>query len=633
MKKKIKPFLMGREFYQLGKILRIMKLTTLFLLATTMLVSASVYSQSTRLTLKFSDISFEALFQEIEKKSEFRFAFSNSKLNPNAKIQINTADETLEKILDKALPPEVGYEIIERYVVILDASEKNSLTESASIQQQQTALTGKVTDSNGEPLPGVTVVIKGTSRGTITDTDGIYVLSNIPPDVTLVFSFIGMRTQEVAIGSQSMVNVAMQEDMIGIDEVIAVGYGTMKKSDLTGSVKRVTLEEKDSQANLNLLQALAGSAAGVNIEGRGGAGGEPSFSIRGQTSLSASSNPLIVLDGIIYNGSISSININDVESIDILKDASAAAVYGSRSANGVMIITTKKGKSEKPVLSFNMHYGFQDMTNNPMRVVNAEEYAVRMVDYYYQQEIYTWYKTNPVSDVGKPVRPDVTNPEAVSLRLRSQEEVDNYLAGNEINWVDEVLQIAPIQNYNLSLAGKASEKTNYFISGSYSNEEGIQLNDKFKRFTLHSSIESQILDWLSLRMISSYSYLDYSGAAASLSNARVASPLADNYIGQPKFDMYLTKKQYMPYPLQYLHVSNEDIRNQLNLTGSLTVKIPWIKGLSNEINYSHRYINRNNNNFYPKTVVSGATTNGRGVREPSEGRDWIVNNCYLSQNI
>ena len=223
MKKKRKPFLTGVEFYQLGKILRIMKLITILLLTSTVLVSASVYSQSTKLTLNFDDIIYGELFQEIEKQSEFRFAFSNSKLDPSGKIQINVVDETLEQILEKVLPSSIAYEIIDRYVVILDASEKNSLTESASIQQQQTALTGKVTDSNGQPLPGVTVVIKGTSRGTITDTDGNYVLSNIPPDATLVFSFIGMRTQEVAIGSQSMVNVAMQEDMIGIDEVIAVG--------------------------------------------------------------------------------------------------------------------------------------------------------------------------------------------------------------------------------------------------------------------------------------------------------------------------------------------------------------------------------------------------------------------------
>ena len=223
------------------------------------------------------------------------------------------------------------------------------------------------------------------------------------------------------------------------------------------------MDEKTSLANVNLSQALSGASAGVNVQGSGVAGGEPTLSIRGQTSLSASDEPLIVLDGIIYNGSITDININDVESVDILKDASAAAVYGSRSANGVMLITTKKGKTDKPVISFNMYYGYQDMTNNPMKVMNAEQYAIRLVDYYYQQDLYAWYATKPTSAAGKPVRPDITDRNLVASRLRTQEEKDNYLAGNEIDWVKEVTQIAPIQNYNLSLSGKSEKSQLFYI--------------------------------------------------------------------------------------------------------------------------------------------------------------------------
>src|SRR5690606_7466342 len=209
----------------------------------------------------------------------------------------------------------------------------------------------------------------------------------------------------------------------------------VKKSDLTGAVERIQMEDKVNQANVNLLQTLSGATAGINIEGRGGAGGQPAFSIRGQTSLSASNSPLIVLDGIIYNGSIADININDVETIDILKDASAAAVYGSRSANGVMIITTKSGTSEKPVISFNSYYGSQDMTNNRRRVMNAEEFATRLGDYSHQNLVYQWYATNPESPEGRPVRPDVTDRQLVSTYLLTQEEKDNYLAGNSIDWV------------------------------------------------------------------------------------------------------------------------------------------------------------------------------------------------------
>ena len=268
-------------------------------------------------------------------------------------------------------------------VLLLGAS--NSLS---GFELQQITVSGTVTDATtGDPMPGVNVIIKGTVLGALTGTDGKYSLAVSDRNAILVFSFIGYNTLEQPISGRTTVNVALLSLTTELQEVIVTGYGTQKKSDLTGSVVRVTMDEKATLANLNLSQALSGATAGVNVQGSGLAGSDPSLSIRGQTSLSASDAPLVVLDGIIYNGSISNINISDIESVDILKDASAASVYGSRSANGVMIITTKKGKSEKPVISFNMYYGYQDMTNNPMRVMNAEEYAVRLTDYYYQQNL------------------------------------------------------------------------------------------------------------------------------------------------------------------------------------------------------------------------------------------------------
>src|SRR5690554_5161864 len=355
------------------------------------------------------------------------------------------------------------------------------LTISSHLLQtdQDITISGTVVDQDGQPIPGVTISIPDTGIGTATDIDGNYTLS-VPDGSTLVFSFIGFQSQTIEVGSRTVIDVTMVEDMTSLDEVVVIGYGTQKKSDLTGSVVRISMDDRGFQPNTNIFQALSGAAAGVNVQGVGRAGSEPNLSIRGQTSLSASDAPLIVVDGIIYNGAIADINTNDVETIDILKDASAAAVYGSRSANGVILITTKKGKSDKPVIAFNAYYGFQDMTNNPMKVMNAEQYAIRLVDYYYQQDLYTWYKTKPTSAAGKPVRPDVSDRAVVAARLRTQEERDNYLAGNEINWVDEVTQSAPIQNYNLSLSGR-SERSNYFVSGSYTNEEGILKNDKFER--------------------------------------------------------------------------------------------------------------------------------------------------------
>jgi TonB-linked SusC/RagA family outer membrane protein len=385
------------------------------------------------------------------------------------------------------------------------------------------------------------------------------------------------------------------------------------------------MEDKVAQPNISVAQALVGASAGVNLEERGGASSEPSLSVRGQTSLSASDRPLIVIDGIIYNGSLANINTNDVESIDILKDASAAAVYGSRSANGVLLITTKKGKSRKPVISFDMYRGVQDMTNNPMRVMNADEFAVRLLDWDYQEKVYNWYKTNPTSADARPVRPDVNDRNVVASYLRTYEEQQNYLAGNQINWVDEVLQVAPMQNYNLGIQG-SSESSSYYLSGSYSNVEGIQLNDIFKRLTLRSNVESIVNKWLTLGLNASYAYIDNSGLPASLASARVASPLVDNKIGRRDYDIYLSGELFQPYPLVNLFVNNSDISNELFGVGSAKITVPWVEGLRYELNFSHTYSTRDNNTYNDSNTPNGVNNKGLAVKNPSLSRDWIMNN-------
>lgn len=492
---------------------------------------------------------------------------------------------------------------------------------------QQNTVSGTITDGNtGGPMAGVTVQVEGTLTGGISQVDGTY-STNIPDGATtLIFSFVGFQTQEILINGRSVIDVAMIEEVTALDEVIVIGYGTMRKSDLTGSVARVTMDDKSALTNLNVTQALTGTTAGVNVVNVGGAGQEPDLSVRGQTSLSATDAPLIVVDGIIFNGDITDINVNDVETVDILKDASAAAVYGSRSANGVVLITTKKGASEKPLINFSAYYGYQDMTNNPMRVMNAEEYAIRLVDYYWQQDLYTWYATNPTSDAGKPAYPDITDRNAVALRLRTQEEADNYLAGNEMDWVKEVLQIAPIQNYNLSASG-ASERTSFYFSGSYTNEEGILKNDQFERITLHANLDTKITDWLSVGLISSYTFRDYSGLSASLSNARSCTPLANPYEGNlMTYPIYVTGELYMTFPLDNLKVDNVDKRNNLFLVGNAKITVPWIQGLTYEFNYSNTFNTAKTNQFGGSNSSYGAGNHGHANKSWDERRDWIFNN-------
>ena len=377
------------------KNVRIMKLVLIMLTVMLFRVSATEsYAQSTRINLSMENSTVKDVLKGIESRSEFTFYYNDKVINTNKRVTVNAEDKNISEILALILP-DCDFKIYNKNIII---TEKKA--EETKATQEGKKITGVVLDAFG-PVVGANIVEKGTMNGVISDSEGRFVL-NVAPGATLIVSYIGYVSQEIKINDQASYTITLREDTETLEEVVVVGYGTMKKKDLTGAVKRVNLEESPAVANTSLSQALVGSTAGVNTAQSGYAGEDVSLSIRGTTSFSASQNPLIVLDGIIYNGAMSDINVNDISSIDILKDASAAAVYGARSANGVILITTKKGKTEKPKVSFNMSIGTQSASNHSANYMNAEEYTRRLADYAYQQDLRAWYKTNPTSDVGRP---------------------------------------------------------------------------------------------------------------------------------------------------------------------------------------------------------------------------------------
>lgn len=610
-----------------------MRLTVFLLLVSAVSVFANKsYSQSKTLNLNMREASVKEVLNTIEEQSEFYFLYSENLIDVERKVDVTIENKKIEQTLNILFKDtDVDYSVRDR-IIVLTTPE---LQDQASVAvQQQKSIKGKVTDTSGEPLPGVTVLVKGTTNGTVTNVDGEYTLKGITAETTLQFSFVGMKTQEIEVGNQTSLDIAMEVDAIGLEEVVAIGYGTMKKSDLTGSVVSIDMEDKDMGANVNVAQALQGYFPGINVGAASEAGGQAAISIRGQTSLSATDAPLIVLDGIIFNGTLTDINVNDIEKIDVLKDASAAAVYGSRSANGVIIVTTKRGTAEKPTISFNMSYGFQEMANTNHKIMNGEQYALRMVDYYYQQELQGWYRTNPTNATGRPVRPDVTDRNVVAERLRSNEERDNYLAGNEIDWLDEVTRHAPVQNYSVNVAGK-TDKTNYFLSGTYTDQTGVTIEDDFKRYTLRANFENKITDWFSMGLNTSYSFSDMSGRSTgyfvnrgrtNLLAARSASPWGNMYDELGNYPLRLANESAQQHPLRNKLVDDEDKSKNVFIAANAKIDIPFVKGLKYEFSYANTIDNRKHNTFFPPTVDEGSGNNGRAFREYGEDKTWMINN-------
>ena len=361
-----------RVYRPLFKWIRVMKLTLFFLLAALMHVSASVYSQQTKLSISMRDVTVKEVLKQIEDQSEFFFLYKNIDIDVNRIVSVDIKEKSVENLLDQIFNgTTVAYEVVNRQIVLTDKTKENPLPAS---QQQKKTISGKVTDSTGASLPGVSVAVKGTTIGVITDNNGKYNLSSIPENAILQFSFVGMKTQEIKIGTQSSINIVLAEETVGIEEVVAVGYGTSSKKKLTTSISSVKMEDIDRGSTYDPVKSLQGRTSGVNIVGNSGIpGSNPTILIRGIGSISGGGSPLYVVDG-LPTDNLPNINPNDIETMDVLKDASAAAIYGSRANNGVIIIKTKSGKSGKTVIEMNSRFGIGKLEND-IQMANSTEYA------------------------------------------------------------------------------------------------------------------------------------------------------------------------------------------------------------------------------------------------------------------
>jgi TonB-linked SusC/RagA family outer membrane protein len=435
------------------EILLKMKLTLMFLLAGIIqVVAINSYSQNTKLTMELRNVSVAEVLQAIENQSEFYFVYNKDAIDVNRKVDLNAKNLRVEDILDHLFKEtNINYKITDRHIILS--------TLEADLQQK--LVSGKVTDSSGSSLPGVAVLVKGTTTGTITDSSGNYSLSNVSNSATLVFSFVGLKTQEIAINGKSSINIIMQDESIGIEEVVAVGYGTVRKVDHTGATSSVKSELITSRPISKIDQALQGTIPGVSVVSSNGQPGQAvQVRIRGNNSITGGLDPLYVVDGFI-GASISGIAPEEIESIDVLKDASATAIYGSRGSNGVVLITTKSGKEGKTKVNFNTWISQANMPRY-VDVMDANDFATT-------RNLEDKVKGSPITFSG------------AQLAAFSQ-------PGASTNWQKEITRSALAQNYQADISGGIAS-VRYLISGSYLDQQGIVINSWYKRASLRTNLD------------------------------------------------------------------------------------------------------------------------------------------------
>lgn len=448
------------------KIFRMVRLSVFcFFLSLTQIMAMESYSQQTKLSLSLNNQRLEEVLKTIEDKSEFFFLYNRDLINVDQTVNINATNQTITVILDELLKgTDISYSVVNRQIILSNLEGISGL-----VSQQQKSVSGKVTDSSGGALPGVSVVVKGTTTGVITDASGSYSLSNIPGNTTLVFSFVGMRSQEVSLAGKPILNITLISEVMGLDEIVVVGYGTSKAKDLTSPIAIIKADEILKHPTSSPMSTLQGRVPGVQITNNGEPGAGPNVRIRGIGSFTRD-NPLYVVDGMFYEN-IDFLNNNDVESISVMKDASSAAIYGVRAANGVILVTTKRGKmNQKATVTYDGYVGVQPVSNM-VKMANSTQYATIMKE--------------------------IGNTTSIDASIAAWGGVNGVPIANT-DWYNELIRLGQVQNHNLDISG-GGESATYLLGLNYFNQKGIldaPNGSGYQRFNFHASGDYKPFKWL-----------------------------------------------------------------------------------------------------------------------------------------
>lgn len=450
------------------KKLRVMKLITVMLTIVLFKVSAvETHAQSTKINLSVNDISIKDVLREIENQSEYTFFYNDLSVDMNRKVNVNAKGKQIDEILSTLLP-NCTFKVENKRIIVIPTES------TSSVAQNEKKISGTILDTNGEPIIGANVTQKGTTNGTITDMDGNFTLT-VSNNTTLHITYIGYIEQEIPVENQTVFKVTLKEDTQKLEEIVVVGYGTQKKVNLTGAIGNVTMEEVASRPITNAGNVLQGKIPGVYAMQQSGKPGDDGavINIRGVGTLN-NSDPLILIDG--FPGSMNDINPLDIEAVSVLKDASSAAIYGNRAANGVILITTKKGQNQKVKISYSGYMGFESPTSLP-DVLGSYDYAVLHNEF---------------------TRNAGMTPQYDETALEKIKSGNDPLYPNQSGF-DRVYRNAFMHNHHVNLNG-GSDNLNYAFMFGYLNQEGIMMKTDYERFTFRSNFDSYFFSDKRLRL-------------------------------------------------------------------------------------------------------------------------------------
>ncbi|MBW8325367.1 MAG: TonB-dependent receptor [Prolixibacteraceae bacterium] len=644
-----------------------MRLTLFCFLLAVFGVQASSYSQNTRFNFKYKNTSIKQILDDIKSQSDFEFFYSNDDFDTSTKVDLKISNATVEEVLQKIVDPNsLKYSVIDKTVVI-----SNVKTKEMSGSQQEKTVKGTIKDSGGIPIPGVSVVVKGTTQGSLSDQDGNYTITGITNGTVLQFSFVGMNTKDVPVGNQSVINVTLEENTIGIEEVVAIGYGAQKKRDISTAISSVSSDDLKDKPVSNFAQAISGKMAGVRISNTNAApGGGTNIVIRGVSSINASNSPLVVIDGFPMKDGfnknenpLNSINPADIESIEVLKDASSSAIYGTQAANGVILITTKKGKTGKPSINVNVSTGYQQMINK-IEVLNREDFLKYMDDaranaYIIEDPNFGTNNTNlplwqwtdsdatRISNWAKYSQhaSAMAQPGAKHARWITVSDATKAMP-YDTDWQDAITQIGKISDIQISASG-GTDNVSYMISGGYFDQEGIIPTSGYDRFSFRANVDLKINDHVKFGLLLAPSIENMSilsntegGAGNNPFYNAIAAPPILNAVDDKGVPVYWGTVLDGPWdwnlnsfvnPL-HQYMKQDDRRTAKNLS-TLYGEISILKDFKfrSEFHTEFRYWEQNF--FLPNAVPTGGQTFSRsqGTNQTSTRLYWNSQNFLTYQ--